>query len=150
MYFSKALDYVNFRRTINIFIAFARRKPWKKRAHDSKLIIMLIVIMLVPRDLPQVSPTDTNFKLYAIYGMQQKWWMRAKKRFCMSWKIRLFWCKLHNMLCILLSRVCLKLSLPFYYVSRSFLKLYTGVCSAIFANFWSHWQVLLMVFVELD
>jgi hypothetical protein len=31
----------------------------RKRAHDSKFIIMLIVIMLVPRDLPQVSPTDT-------------------------------------------------------------------------------------------
>jgi hypothetical protein len=80
MYFSKALDYVNFRRTINIFIAFARRKPWKKRAHDSKLIIiMLIVIMLVPRDLPQVPPPttmDTNFKLYdscmPYMGMQQK------------------------------------------------------------------------------
>ena len=53
-----------------------------QRAHDSKFIIMLIVIMLVPRDLPQVSPppppppTDTNFKLYdscmPYMGMQQK------------------------------------------------------------------------------
>jgi hypothetical protein len=74
MYFSKALDYVNFRR----IFAFGQRKPWKKCAHDSKFIIMLIVIMLVPRDLPQVSPTttDTNFKLYdscmPYMGMQQK------------------------------------------------------------------------------
>ena len=28
IYFSKALNYVNFRRTINIFFAFPRRKPW--------------------------------------------------------------------------------------------------------------------------
>jgi hypothetical protein len=52
----------------------------RKRAHDSNFIIMLIVIniMLVPRDLPQVSTTttDTNFKLYdscmPYMGMQQK------------------------------------------------------------------------------
>ena len=50
----------------------------RKRAHDSKYIIMLIMLVNacwynsvfdilphVPRDLPQVSPpTDTNFKLY--------------------------------------------------------------------------------------
>jgi hypothetical protein len=51
----------------------------RKREHDSKFIIMLIVIMNVPRDLPQVPPpttTDTNFKLYdscmPYMGMQQK------------------------------------------------------------------------------
>jgi hypothetical protein len=80
MYFSKALDYVNFRRRINIFFAFALQNHGRKHAHDSKFIIMLIVIniMLVPRDLPQVSTTttDTNFKLYdscmPYMGMQQK------------------------------------------------------------------------------
>jgi hypothetical protein len=79
MYFSKALDYVNFRRRINIFFAFALQNHGRKHAHDSKFIIMLIVIMNVPRDLPQVPPpttTDTNFKLYdscmPYMGMQQK------------------------------------------------------------------------------
>ena len=39
----------------------------RKRAHDSKLIIMLIVIMLVPRDLPQVPPpTTTNLSNQAV------------------------------------------------------------------------------------
>ena len=67
MYFSKALDYVNFRRRINIFFAFALQNHGRKHAHDSKFIIMLIVIMLVPHDLPQVSPTtDTSFKLIMI------------------------------------------------------------------------------------
>ena len=84
IYFSKALDYVNFRRTINIFFTFPRRKPWTKTcmsdSHHMKMLVgktrYLSYFTNLPRDLPAPVQRDAKFraiwKLHAIHGMQQK------------------------------------------------------------------------------